>query len=204
MSACLNNALTYALAEKYDIQGLKELAKHKFKLRSSSGWTEANLLTLLEVVYNTTPTTDRGLRDIMSTICCSLIDCTAGKLLSSPRYQGLISKDGTLAFDALTKTYEKKRMLDRKVQTLEARVKQLETGLGNAEQTTQALASQLNSAKEWEEQEQETLKHLLSGETCYYCSQELRVSVEKHPVGTDKHLRVKCQSCGKILQKLKP
>lgn len=66
------NAQVYALAEKYDIEGLKVLARTKFDaamvaefdpvpLTSPPDMT--HLIAILSLVYNSTPGSDRVLRD---------------------------------------------------------------------------------------------------------------------------------------------
>ncbi|KAL8749685.1 MAG: hypothetical protein Q9184_006710 [Pyrenodesmia sp. 2 TL-2023] len=64
-SAPLKNVLVYALAEKYDLQPLKELARCKFEIRSAESWQVNDIVDVLKAVYGTTPSTDRGLRDII-------------------------------------------------------------------------------------------------------------------------------------------
>lgn len=76
ISRAHTNAQVYALAEKYDIAGLKLLAKIKFDkamvvesdhLLFCSDMTHhpdmARLITIISFVYNSTPGTDRTLRD---------------------------------------------------------------------------------------------------------------------------------------------
>lgn len=60
----MNNIRVYTLAEKYNIPALKDLAKDKFENHKTAG----NLTYYQEVintVYDSTPETDSGLRDIV-------------------------------------------------------------------------------------------------------------------------------------------
>ncbi|MCJ1263408.1 hypothetical protein MMC22_003278 [Lobaria immixta] len=61
-----NNVRVYAIADKYDIPGLKELAKSKFWILVASAELILNHPSIIYEIYNTTPSTDRGLRDIVT------------------------------------------------------------------------------------------------------------------------------------------
>ncbi|KAI4112896.1 MAG: hypothetical protein LQ338_008258 [Usnochroma carphineum] len=194
--AVLNNALVYALAEKYDIQDLKVIAKDKFGHRSAFSflWDIDNVISVLEVVYNTTPTIDRGLRDIAAQIGSQHIDASSGKALDKPRFQELVSKDGALALDILAQTHATKRSLDSEVQTKEELLKK-------ARETQESLRDELNSAEEQEEEEQQVLKDLISGaRSCPICTEDLTVSLVK---ATNKQVYLTCRSCkGSLLRLL--
>jgi len=62
---CLRlNALVYAMAEKYEILPLKELAKQKTAEAMERGnWGMEAFVEALDTVWTTTPQSDRGLRD---------------------------------------------------------------------------------------------------------------------------------------------
>ncbi len=62
------NVLVYSIADKYDIQELKELAKEKFECLVKEQWVQDAFPEALRAVYGTTPGTDRGLRDIAARI----------------------------------------------------------------------------------------------------------------------------------------
>ncbi|CAH0019873.1 unnamed protein product [Clonostachys rhizophaga] len=59
------HAQVYALAEKYDISGLKALAATKFKSEVDSHWHSEDFMLALQEVYNSTVDHDRVLRDIV-------------------------------------------------------------------------------------------------------------------------------------------
>ena len=65
----MNNVLVYAVAEKYDIPDLKDLAKGKFQSLARSKWPHDDLYALAEEVFSTTPDTDMGLRQIVLDLC---------------------------------------------------------------------------------------------------------------------------------------
>lgn len=66
----MNDVRVYAIADKYVIPGLKELAKTKFANLASSTELVLRFPTVICEIYDTTPPEDRGLRDIVTDICC--------------------------------------------------------------------------------------------------------------------------------------
>ncbi|CAG9996907.1 unnamed protein product [Clonostachys byssicola] len=59
------HAQVYALAEKYDVSGLKALAATKFKCEVDIHWNSEDFMLALKEVYNSTVDHDRMLRDIV-------------------------------------------------------------------------------------------------------------------------------------------
>ena len=62
----------YALAEKYDMPDLKSLAIQKFAPMAKAHWPsyyEDSTLQLIEDIYSTTPSSDRGLQNIAVEAC---------------------------------------------------------------------------------------------------------------------------------------
>ncbi|KAF2858025.1 hypothetical protein K470DRAFT_222206, partial [Piedraia hortae CBS 480.64] len=55
----------YALAEKYDIPGLKELARSKFEISLACHYDSPEVPEAIEEVYCSTIDSDRGLRDVI-------------------------------------------------------------------------------------------------------------------------------------------
>jgi hypothetical protein len=62
-TSLLLNVRVYAIAEKYNIQGLKNVAQLKFTAQLRRTCVEKQLLSVIEEVYTTTTAKDRGLRD---------------------------------------------------------------------------------------------------------------------------------------------
>lgn len=104
----LNDVLVYALADKYDVKDLKNLAIAKFqRSKDWEGWEDEDILTILRIVYETTPRTDRGLRDEI----LKIFSCHCDTLMDNPRLISMLDGDGQLARDILKTT---KKALDRK------------------------------------------------------------------------------------------
>jgi hypothetical protein len=59
------HAKVYALAEKYGIMGLKGLARSKFTTQAAVHYTTAEFAQAMELVYESTVDSDRGLRDVV-------------------------------------------------------------------------------------------------------------------------------------------
>lgn len=64
-SHLLLHTRVYAIAEKYDIQPLKQLARAKFEAAMACYWDSADFAEAIEEVYCSTLDNDRGLRDIV-------------------------------------------------------------------------------------------------------------------------------------------
>ena len=86
----------YSLAHKYGIQGLKLLAKDKFKAAASRGWDADGFPPAVQIVYNSTPEEDTGLREVVVKIISVHME-----LLNKPEVEAMMRKLNGLAFDLL-------------------------------------------------------------------------------------------------------
>ncbi|KAK7511701.1 uncharacterized protein IWZ02DRAFT_436663 [Phyllosticta citriasiana] len=59
------HAKVYAIAEKYGITGLKDLARSKFAAQAEHYWSLTEFADSIPEVYETTVDSDRGLRDVV-------------------------------------------------------------------------------------------------------------------------------------------
>jgi len=59
------NALMYALADKYGVEDLKDLAQEKFARAAAQDWNTAEFAHAVQIVYESTPESDSGLRDVV-------------------------------------------------------------------------------------------------------------------------------------------
>ena len=119
------NARVYAMADKYIIPGLKELAKTKFKILSSSARLILDHPSIIDEVYDATPSEDRGLRDIMMNLC-------------APHVQEIIHGNGwsTTAQMHVEFTFD---LLRTSVATLQATQKNLQVTQKKLQWTEEAL-----------------------------------------------------------------
>lgn len=68
------DAQVYQIADKYDIPGLKEHSSDRFSDAIAAGWRMDDFPLAITVVYESTPSEDRGLRDLVVKTCCQNID----------------------------------------------------------------------------------------------------------------------------------
>lgn len=93
----LNNVHVYAIAEKYFIEGLKEMAKAKFRSQAESLLTVNEFPEIIRELYRSTPSSDRGLRDIVSQICAQ----QGRTVVDSPGLSASIVENGEFGLDIL-------------------------------------------------------------------------------------------------------
>ncbi|CAG7561070.1 unnamed protein product [Fusarium equiseti] len=67
-SAMAFHATMYQIADKYDVQSLKQVARAKFSTAvvELEGWDEVEFPSVISLVWSTTLPNDRGLRDVVS------------------------------------------------------------------------------------------------------------------------------------------
>lgn len=64
--ALYTNIYIYAFAYRYEMSALKSLAAHKFSHRLREWWRIDDLPEFVDAIYGSTPSWDRGLRDIIA------------------------------------------------------------------------------------------------------------------------------------------
>ena len=65
----MNNVAVYAIADKYGIPELKELAKTKFKPLLLCAHLTSKTPIFVNAIFETTPSTDPGLREVAIEFC---------------------------------------------------------------------------------------------------------------------------------------
>ncbi|KAE8440474.1 hypothetical protein EG329_007440 [Mollisiaceae sp. DMI_Dod_QoI] len=93
----LNNVLVYAIAEKYGIADLKELAKAKFQDRVGILMSAMEFPAIIRELYRSTPSSDRGLRDIVSQACAE----HGGRIVASQDLNAILVEVGEFGLDLL-------------------------------------------------------------------------------------------------------
>ena len=96
----LVDAKMYAIGDKYGIDALKSLAKKKFSDALDAGWDIVSFPEVIETVYTTTITSDRGLRDCLAPVLLEHKD----DLHEHEGFIGLIKdklSDGEFAMDVI-------------------------------------------------------------------------------------------------------
>lgn len=192
----MNNLRVYTLADKYDIQPLKDLSKTKLDAYRAGEFEEDDLVALLDEVFNTTPATDRGLRQSVLSMCACLN--TPKAIRTNSRLQDVLHKHPALAYEFLVQSHAKNAELDCE---LEAERKERDQDQEDEEKTirkaTQSLRDQLKSAKEWAKEEQRALKGLVSRHaTCHSCSAPLDLTLRRGRETKNKRVDLRCRHCG--------
>ncbi|KAL9035646.1 MAG: hypothetical protein Q9214_006484, partial [Letrouitia sp. 1 TL-2023] len=99
-NALLNNVSMYAMADKYDLPELKELALCKFKARCVGHWNNDVITTIVKAVYESTAARDRGLRDQIVRIYHIYLY----QIHKHSPFRNLLSENGEIAMELLDVT----------------------------------------------------------------------------------------------------
>ncbi|KPM39352.1 hypothetical protein AK830_g7204 [Neonectria ditissima] len=78
-STMVYDAQVYQIADKYDVPALKAHAQKKFGLAITTSWSMDDFPLAITVVYESTPSADRGLRDLVVEISRKNIDQLVGR-----------------------------------------------------------------------------------------------------------------------------
>ena len=91
----MNNAKVYALADKFEVLDLKELAKSKFEISLTKDPPAEVISEVIGFVYGHTPSDDRSLRDLLADYCAKEID----QLQTCPEFRSIMENVGAFCFD---------------------------------------------------------------------------------------------------------
>jgi hypothetical protein len=97
-SQTLNHAKMYEIADKYDVVGLKDLAREKFKLSCGAFWDKDDFSTAADYVVSTTMAEDKGLREIVSSTISNHME-----IIHKADIQILLSENGDLSLAVMLK-----------------------------------------------------------------------------------------------------
>jgi hypothetical protein len=95
-SQLLLHAKLYEIADKYDVSGLKELAREKFLRACTQFWSSELFAPAAHYAFSTTPEKDKGLRDVISNIISQHMT-----LLNKPAVEALLTEFNGLALGVL-------------------------------------------------------------------------------------------------------
>lgn len=95
-SQLLTHAKMYELADKYEVDGLKDLAKEKFSICCKHFWDTPDFHLAASHAFSTTPENDTGLRD-----CVSQTIATNMQLLRKSQVRLLLMRSNGLALGIL-------------------------------------------------------------------------------------------------------
>jgi hypothetical protein len=96
------HAKMFAIASKYDIETLERAAREKFKIQSSGDWSAADLIAVIEIVFNHTPEGEIELRNALK----DAIVQHAAYLVQKPGFGEAVANIDGLVYDLFCrKTY---------------------------------------------------------------------------------------------------
>lgn len=90
------HASMYAIGDQYDVLGMKELCKEKFRRACLNFWNHSEFAIAVHVVFSTTLEEDKGLRDIVSKTIADHME-----LVEKPEIEVLMTQFNGLAFGLL-------------------------------------------------------------------------------------------------------
>jgi hypothetical protein len=165
----------YAIADKYDIPPLKELAEINFDTWGRENWARKEFSDIVKEIFECTPKSDRGLRDIATQI----VALHADVLIQKDEFRQLIGDlgSGTVCL-LLEEKAEVKEDMEEEYAELQEKLKQYQR---NLDRKTKELDS--------------TLK-VFNEHTCKHCEKKLLNANVK--VGTNGNHSLKCGNCQKL------
>jgi hypothetical protein len=92
----LLHAKMYEIADKYEVDGLKELAQEKFAWACGVYWHSKYFAPAAHYAYSTTPDEDKGLREVVSKTLFEHME-----LLDKPEVEAVLSEFNNLAVGLL-------------------------------------------------------------------------------------------------------
>lgn len=180
--AHFSSVRVYALADKYDISPLKELARQKFCNWAENNWACEDFSTVAREVFESTPKDDRGLRDII----IQLVAKHADIFIQNDGLRQLIEDIGDLGLGVLCQLFEThsetESALTSRIEDLEnenavlnRQLKDVELGLKRKSKDIDSTISKINNLVD-----------------CQRCKNGFNVSVEAYMFGG---LTIRCKGC---------
>jgi hypothetical protein len=115
----------YTIADKYDIPPLKELAKTKFQTWGEKNWARKEFSDIVKEIFESTPKSDRGLRDIATRI----VALHADVLILKDEFRRLIEEGGDFGLSTVRLLLEEKAGLKANHAKLQEELQQCERNL---------------------------------------------------------------------------
>lgn len=123
----MNNVRVYALADKYNIPALKELAKTKFQ-KSKISCNYSLYREIINAIFESTPDTDTGLRNIVILKCAKDVEMS----LKEEGVASMIRDHGSLGLGMLREVVKKHNsQLEKQKWNLKTRTIDLNLALGS-------------------------------------------------------------------------
>jgi hypothetical protein len=184
--ALLSSVRVYAIADKYDIPSLKRLAKERFESWAKKNWAREDFSDIVREIFESTPTSDRGLRDIVIRI----VALHADVLTKKDEFRRLIEEDGDLGLSTLCQLLETH---SEEKAGLRSRIGQLETNTATLEQQLQQCRRNLNHRVE---EIDATIKKLNRLGECRQCGRNANIFMNVETSYNGREISViRCKGC---------
>ena len=186
----MTNVLVYAVAEKYDIPDLKDLAKHKFGTLARSKWPQDEFHAVTEAVFSTTPDTDMGLRRIVMDICSEHFE----DILRDKDSRVIFFENKSIAavvLDAALRKFDYNEML-----LDEAFAEQATLGKELSKVNGEKRAA-LEQKSAWTSRLDMVLQRVNKDQYCWHCGKEARWLLERVEHQSVLDIQLKCSKCRK-------
>ncbi|ERF75490.1 hypothetical protein EPUS_08304 [Endocarpon pusillum Z07020] len=172
----------YAIADKYNVQSLKDLAKQRFGRWARRNWACADFTAIIREVFNSTPSSDRGLRDIVSGIVANHSDF----FIQKDGFRELVEDVGELGLGMLDKLMirhmEENSALLLQIQSLEAEIGVSKLLQGKSKQALARKSSELDAM----------MSRVNDLSVCRHCNEDFNIEVEDHFPG---RAIIRCRKC---------
>lgn len=179
-----NHVRVYAMADKYGVLELKELAKRKFTACADCDWPTENLAEILRAVYGSTPESDRGLRDVVARLCSNRLH----DLIHLASFTAVLVEEGALCLDVLRRTLIRSDKLlqdqDHKVRELQRENKTLADDLATQTAHVDLVQRKFENA----------FRTIALNPSCRHCFERFR-PVPEGGYGPNDHLVLRCSDC---------
>ena len=201
-----NSVLVYAVAEKYDIPDLKDLAKAKFQNLAWSKWPHDNFYTLAEAVFSTTPDTNMGLRQVVLDICEKHSEDILRKEGSKAVFLEVPAIGAVVLRAAVAKFDRDSMLLDGALAKQIALREQLSKAEADAKEASQRKAEELSRTKadlktaldqknDWSARLDSALRNANNIEDCRHCHEEFSCYLERLEIFGSLGLQLRCAYC---------
>lgn len=211
----LNNVLVYAIADKYDVPELKELAKRKFQHLMNNEWSNFEFEAVRNAIFGTTPSQDTSLRQILSQICINHVE----DIVKDVRLRSVVLSNEELAHELLEHAMQEKadnlrslyQALDKQVSMQDAlseakstirfldqnkqKENELQDKLAKAKAETQTVRLTLDQSKHKETVLQEKLTNARA-ETQMAMNQRNNLLSKFNAVVSNANKLEECRNCG--------
>jgi len=157
----------YALAEKYGIPELKEMAKKRFQVWVEKHWSCDDLPAMAKEIFESTPPADEGLRKTVTEVVATHIH----ELLPQESWVKAIGETSQLGLMVLLHYCDKEESAETLNKELESHIETLEIEKRAAEQRYAFLMGRIND-----------------GTSCSYCRASFNIIV-------DEEMRLVCRQC---------